>query len=159
MLAIGRWVQFTERFSFSPRLWEKIANTAKRGSLTQHRQILLALGLPRTCFYCNRQLDQDWHIDHFLPWSFVLEDRLWNLVPSCQSCNSSKSDGVPTRKVEALAKRNEWIFDKLDDTSSGLLKRDFKEWAPDALFEQVILLTRNALGEGFPEWNGRDSTE
>ena len=80
-------------------------------------------------------------------------------MPSCQSCNSSKSDGVADSKLDALAQRNEWIFDKLDDTSSRHLKRDFKEWEPDALVEQVSLLTRNALGEGFPEWNGRDSTK
>ncbi|MFX0547807.1 HNH endonuclease domain-containing protein [Hathewaya histolytica] len=31
-------------------------------------------------------------IDHFIPWSFVLHDDMWNLVPTFKNINSSKSD-------------------------------------------------------------------
>ena len=31
-------------------------------------------------------------IDHFIPWSFVLHDQMWNLVPTFKNVNSSKSD-------------------------------------------------------------------
>ncbi|HHX59649.1 MAG TPA: hypothetical protein GX707_02750 [Epulopiscium sp.] len=31
-------------------------------------------------------------IDHFIPWSFVLHDELWNLVPTFHNINSSKSN-------------------------------------------------------------------
>jgi len=34
-------------------------------------------------------------IDHFLPWSFVLHDQLWNLTPTFQSVNSAKNDRLP----------------------------------------------------------------
>ena len=34
-------------------------------------------------------------VDHFIPWSFVLHNQLWNLVPSFQRINSSKSDRLP----------------------------------------------------------------
>ena len=34
-------------------------------------------------------------IDHFIPWSFVLHDRLWNLVPTTRGTNSSKGDRLP----------------------------------------------------------------
>lgn len=34
-------------------------------------------------------------IDHFIPWSFVLHDELWNLVPTFKSVNSSKSNKLP----------------------------------------------------------------
>jgi CRISPR/Cas system Type II protein with McrA/HNH and RuvC-like nuclease domain len=36
-------------------------------------------------------------IDHFVPWRFVLHDRLWNLVPTFGRPNSSKSDNLPDR--------------------------------------------------------------
>ena len=26
-------------------------------------------------------------IDHFIPWSFVKDDKIWNLVLSCAECN------------------------------------------------------------------------
>lgn len=31
-------------------------------------------------------------IDHFIPWSFVLHDQMWNLVPTFKNINSKKSD-------------------------------------------------------------------
>ncbi|MDS1003257.1 HNH endonuclease domain-containing protein [Clostridium sporogenes] len=31
-------------------------------------------------------------IDHFIPWSFVLHDEMWNLVPTFKNINSSKND-------------------------------------------------------------------
>lgn len=34
-------------------------------------------------------------IDHFLPWSFVAHDLMWNLAPVDRSTNSSKGDALP----------------------------------------------------------------
>lgn len=34
-------------------------------------------------------------IDHFIPWSFVMHDELWNLVPVFKHVNSSKSNSLP----------------------------------------------------------------
>ncbi len=35
-------------------------------------------------------------IDHFIPWSFVMNDELWNLMPMDPSLNSSKSNKLPS---------------------------------------------------------------
>jgi hypothetical protein len=45
--------------------------------------------------YTNCRLADEFTIDHFLPWSFVVHDLLWNLVPVTQNTNSSKSDALP----------------------------------------------------------------
>lgn len=34
-------------------------------------------------------------IDHFIPWSFVQHDELWNLVPTFKNLNSSKGNRLP----------------------------------------------------------------
>lgn len=34
-------------------------------------------------------------LDHYIPWSFVLHDALWNLVPTLKNINSSKNDKLP----------------------------------------------------------------
>ena len=34
-------------------------------------------------------------LDHYLPWSFVAHDQLWNLIPTTPSVNSSKSNNIP----------------------------------------------------------------
>lgn len=33
-------------------------------------------------------------LDHFIPWSFVLHDQMWNLVPTFKNINSKKSDNL-----------------------------------------------------------------
>lgn len=34
-------------------------------------------------------------LDHYLPWSFVAHDQLWNLIPTLPEVNSSKCDHLP----------------------------------------------------------------
>lgn len=34
-------------------------------------------------------------VDHFIPWSFVMNDELWNLMPMDSSLNSTKSNKLP----------------------------------------------------------------
>ncbi|MFB3164527.1 HNH endonuclease domain-containing protein [Neobacillus sp. 179-J 1A1 HS] len=36
-------------------------------------------------------------MDHFIPWSFVQADQLWNLVIACSTCNLSKSDKLANK--------------------------------------------------------------
>ena len=36
-----------------------------------------------------------YEVDHFVPWSFVMNDELWNLMPMDSSLNSSKSNRLP----------------------------------------------------------------
>lgn len=46
--------------------------------------------------YLGIELDaHDYDIDHFVPWSFVMNDELWNLIPMNSSLNSSKSNNLP----------------------------------------------------------------
>ena len=106
LLSIGRWVKFTEKYSKAPRIYEKIEGRLKRGSVKPYRDALVTSGMAIQCFYCRNQLDSDWAIDHFLPWSFVLDDKLWNLVPSCRGCNSDKSDSIPVDHLDRLFEKN-----------------------------------------------------
>lgn len=46
--------------------------------------------------YNDQLLDvKDLSIDHFVPWSYVAHDELWNLSPTTRSINSSKSNSLP----------------------------------------------------------------
>ncbi len=38
---------------------------------------------------------ESYDVDHFIPWSFVMNDELWNLMPMDSSLNSSKSNRLP----------------------------------------------------------------
>ena len=53
-------------------------------------------GLEVRCLYTDRILGiGEYDLDHFIPWSFVSHDLLWNLMPVDSSVNSSKSNKLP----------------------------------------------------------------
>lgn len=47
------------------------------------------------CIYSGQPMSQIESLDHFLPWSFVTHDLLWNIVPTPRTVNSVKSDQLP----------------------------------------------------------------
>lgn len=77
--------------------------------------------------YSERQLGDSFSIDHFLPWSFVVHDLLWNLTPVEAATNSSKNDVLPNldlylprlaklhfAAIEAAKKRPKFLEDYTD---------------------------------------------
>jgi 5-methylcytosine-specific restriction endonuclease McrA len=55
-----------------------------------------------TCYYCGEDLtlagERERHLDHFIPKSKEGQDIVDNLVTSCQQCNLSKGDRLPSEK-------------------------------------------------------------
>ena len=49
--------------------------------------------------YSERQLADRFSVDHFLPWTFVAHDLLWNLAPVEDATNSRKGDVLPDLDV------------------------------------------------------------
>jgi len=50
---------------------------------------------PLRCIYSGEAIRADYDLDHFLPWSFVTHDLIWNLTPAPGAINLAKSDAVP----------------------------------------------------------------
>lgn len=58
---------------------------------------MIADVMPVRDIYAEDILERkDISIDHFVPWSYVAHDELWNLSPTTKSINSSKSNSLPT---------------------------------------------------------------
>lgn len=46
--------------------------------------------------FTDNPIDQtQYDVDHFIPWSFMMNDELWNLMPMDSSLNSAKSNRLP----------------------------------------------------------------
>ena len=46
--------------------------------------------------FTDKLIDEEkYDVDHFIPWSFVMNDELWNLMPMDSSLNSVKSNRLP----------------------------------------------------------------
>ena len=82
-----------------PAIPNKLIRPEVRNSLMkQHNywDMVMNIGGPIHCIYTGKELHpQDYDLDHFIPWSFVSHDLLWNLIPSDGSINSSKSNNLP----------------------------------------------------------------
>ena len=73
---------------------------------------------------------KDMSIDHFVPWSYVANDELWNLSPTTKSINSSKSNRLPDwdsyyprlRALQYHAYETVWKYPAVHDEFNKCLK-------------------------------------
>lgn len=123
----------------------KVESIAKRSTLKPFEKILITY-FQAECFYCGKKLSNskpETHVDHFIPWSFVQSDHIWNLVLACNSCNSSKSDKLPARSyLELIIDRNQTLSDSKDDTSITTLMNNYKS-------KKIIMLYDYSIKNGF----------
>lgn len=65
------------------------------------------------------------HVDHFIPWSYLFEDELWNLVLACRKCNLQKHSSLPPEKyVRLLTSRNTMYFDQIEGLKRSIQRLD-----------------------------------
>lgn len=95
------WLDYMQRRNPSvPNIKEKLFPVGTRASLTSQREFwkTVLTARPFQCIYTRKNLSaQNISIDHFLPWTFVAHDRLWNLIPTAKAVNSAKSNNLPDR--------------------------------------------------------------
>jgi 5-methylcytosine-specific restriction endonuclease McrA len=138
---------FLSKLNTVPHILEKVErDDARRESLTRFAKQFQALG-ERTCFYCNGILNAGaGTVDHFIPWSFVFEDRLWNLVPACRPCNSSKSDRLP----DELMLQRLLMLNKLREAQLPVKKQSrLRTLSAEPELQHLFKLARD---EGWPKW-------
>jgi len=123
----------------------KVESIAKRSSLKPFEKILLTY-FQAECFYCGKKLSdskRETQVDHFIPWSFVQSDHIWNLVLSCNKCNSSKRDKLPTRSyLELIIDRNQTLSDKNVDSGITTLMNNYKS-------KKIIMLYDYSIKNGY----------
>lgn len=83
-----------------PDIPNKLIKPALRNSLNNQRKnfwdiVVNELGSV-DCIYTGKRLTVgNYAVEHFIPYSFVSHDLIWNLIPADKSFNSTKSDKLP----------------------------------------------------------------
>lgn len=142
------WIKYLEKANLeedSYALANKLDASTERQNLTPYRKILVDFNQTR-CFYCGKPLhdasDKASPVDHFIPWSFVKDDKLWNFVLACPLCNSAKSNTIPNEiYFSALKERNA----RLCNIDSPIVKNDFKSYS----YSRLIEMQHSAIFNGF----------
>jgi HNH endonuclease len=101
--AAWEWLDYMQKRNPStPGLIYKLFAPSKRSSLakqTAYWKVVLA-NTNFHCIYSDQKLDiERFSLDHYLPWSFVAHDQLWNLIPTIPEINSSKSNDLPSSQL------------------------------------------------------------
>ena len=123
----------------------------RRGAVSQWRNALLDIQQGK-CFYDETHEINVPEVDHVLPWSFVLEDKTWNLVLACRKCNNGKRDRLTDLgALELLCSRNEKIL-KGSINPETAFRRHFDEWHSRDLSSYIKGLFDQAISDGFPNW-------
>ena len=104
---------FLEKFNEEEKLnklLSKVEFVTQRQSLKEFELLLKSVGFD-TCFYCKKSVNKGAHVDHFIPWSYIQNDHLWNFVLACQTCNSKKSNKLVSEGyMNQLIERNEMLI-------------------------------------------------
>ena len=86
---------------------------------------------------------KSYDIDHFVPWSFVMNDELWNLMPMDSNLNSSKNNKLPPWEpfFERFARNQFIMYERISssDDMHKLYEKCYKDnlhslWANQELY-------------------------
>lgn len=145
------WAKFLETVNSDETLIRVIDKlelaTPKREDLSLYRQILENEFEQHNCFYCGKKLNKKIHVDHFIPWSFVKDDRIWNFVLTCPTCNIKKNNRLADRRyVENLVRRNEILR---SNTINPLIVEHFMGYSCEQLTRLWNYATMSGYRVGF----------
>lgn len=161
MVTIRGWIQMKkikylqDRNPGVPGIVYKLeAEKEKQRKLQNVRKLWVAIIESTSIFdiYSGRLLEKkNYEIDHFVPWSFITNDEIWNLMPVNASLNSSKRDKLPdweryfARFARNQFKLNEMVYsyERLADLF-GACKRDNLNalWSVEELYIKNIKQNR-----------------
>jgi len=107
-----QWAIFLQKRNPNvPGILSKLSPPEVRGSLTKQSKFWneILRSAPIKCIYSGESLRaKNFDLDHFIPWSFVGHDELWNLIPVTGEANRSKGNQLP----------NALYFDRFIDIQS-----------------------------------------
>lgn len=122
-----------------PNIPSKLVKKEERSSLSaQHKfwDTAISHGLEVRCPYTDHLLKKrGYDLDHFIPWSFVSHDLLWNLIPVDSSINSSKSNRLPDLNL---------YIPKLAEAHQAALRINLEVGKPNKLWEDYLSLGHTA---------------
>ncbi len=84
----------------TPDVISKLIKPAKRNALTKQRKEFWGIYLDERpnakCIFTHKLIDKDnYDVDHFVPYSFVSHDLIWNLIPINSGFNKVKNNKIP----------------------------------------------------------------
>lgn len=127
----------------------------KLEKVKKYWKLILSLEPVREIYDNQILTEKDISIDHFVPWSYVAHDEMWNLNPTTKSINSSKSNNLPDwdtyfnrlAQQEFQSYRLMWKYD--------VVHKEFERCAKEHINNDDIRYRVYRQGLEFPEFAGQ----
>ncbi len=125
-----------------PGIVDKLEPPEKRNltHVTKYYETMLDAGVVLHDIYTGDVLTKETSlsIDHFVPWSYVAHDELWNLNPTIPSVNSSKGNALPDWDIYfmRLCQQEYAMKEKIDE--SEVIHKAFEKCAKNNLNDMHI---------------------
>ena len=181
---IQGWVEFNliqylqKRNPSVPGIVDKLYPPKERNleKVKKYWKMIIAVKPVREIYGKEPLNERNISIDHFVPWSYVAHDELWNLTPTTRSINSSKSNSLPDWdtyfpmlcKCEYLSYETMWEYPRIHSEfekcarehlnnqeirqklyQEGLSEREFSKHLENILFP----VYQSAKSMGFSNWS------
>lgn len=156
--ALLNWITYLQkRNPNTPSIINKVLPPIKRSSLSTQtnfwqKVIEADQGQGLRCIYSNEPLlNQSFSLDHFLPWTFICHDQIWNLCPVTPSSNSSKGNKLPADDyVEKFIQQQ---IHALEVSSKVMSAKSWdkvtESYSMDLRLDPKLLLDENAVRDAY----------
>lgn len=126
----------------------------KLEKVKKYWKLILSLEPVREIYGDQILTDTDISIDHFVPWSYVAHDEMWNLNPTTKSINSSKSNNLPDWDTyfEKLARQEFQSYQLI--WKYDIVHKEFGKCAKEHINNEDIRYRVYRKGLAFPEFSG-----
>ncbi len=114
-LSVYCWALFLEKYNHVPAILNKLEDLKGSRTIAADIRRFIIQNTTNQCFYCQSRVPSDQiEIDHFIPYAYLFDSPIWDLVVSCVSCNrgtGGKFDQLgDSSLLEQLVVQNDQLF-------------------------------------------------
>jgi hypothetical protein len=153
--ALFEWAKFLQaRNPNTPAILQKIEPPAQRTSMKQQTAFWNAVleAAPMPCIYSGTVLEPgEFHLDHFIPWSFLCHNELWNLIPASPSANIGKGRSLPNEKniQDFILQQSQALKISHQNMTTSNWRRAVQPYSEGLSLTYESLLEENCLGPAY----------
>ena len=148
-VVIFEWARFLEPFNSGyPEIIHSIEFENENRDLKTEKKWLRKI--EHDCFYCEKSVDKmkddEVHVEHILPYSYLKHNKMWNLTLACKECNCKKLGTLPKPQkkwIKKISERNKKFRKTIPKLDQHLIEFG------DSFEDSMNIKYQNALAQGF----------
>jgi hypothetical protein len=127
---IANLMIFLEKINNVPNLTQKImivdGDYQAERNIPDSDKVILYKFQEQKCFYCGKNMGAFPEADHFIPFNYLFDSKIWNIVGACRECNRKKSNFLVEKPyLKKIKNRNR--SKKFIDEFSHIFEKEWED--------------------------------